>query len=224
MYLFKRSILGLFFLLLSSFQYTVDSDCSMKYLPMTRFELRTLGVGSDRSTIWPTPLPIFFTENIFWDLGGAEHFHRIIQTATEVQLAVGILRTTSGGNDCPSVALDMAVVPEVLLARSEYSVDSGLDDFKAGLWDLFNSTFGNVLPTYSVWHIFIVANDKYLNINYPSGDAGGEVKISHMTWSVQSVPNFRVEWLFYNFWPKFYWITHSSDIISVLWWERFSNI
>ena len=118
----------------------------MKYLPMTRFELRTLGVGSDRSTIWPTPLPIFFNENIFTDLGGAVHFHRIIQTATEVQLAVGILRTTSGGNDCPSVALDMAVVPEVLLARSEYSVDSGLDDFKAGLWDLFNSTFGNVLP------------------------------------------------------------------------------
>ena len=90
-------------------------------------------------------------------------------------------------------------------------------------WKSFEP-FGNVLPTYSVWHIFIVANDKYLNINYPSGDAGGEVKISHMTWSVQSVPNFRVEWLFYNFWPKFYWITHSSDIISVLWWERFSNI
>ena len=49
------------FSLFSSFQYTVDSIQMFninKFLPMTGFEPRTSGIGSDRSTNWATqPLP-----------------------------------------------------------------------------------------------------------------------------------------------------------------------
>ena len=43
------------FSLFSSFQYTVDSKQMFninKFLPMTGFEPRTSGIGSDRSTNW----------------------------------------------------------------------------------------------------------------------------------------------------------------------------
>ena len=43
------------FSLFSSFQYTVDSKQMFnKFLPMTGFEPRTYGIGSDRSTNWAT--------------------------------------------------------------------------------------------------------------------------------------------------------------------------
>ena len=45
------------FSLFSSFQYTVDSKQMYnvnKFLPMTGFEPRTSGLGSDRSTNWAT--------------------------------------------------------------------------------------------------------------------------------------------------------------------------
>ena len=38
------------FSLFSSFQYTVDSKQMFEHLPMTRFEPRTIGIGSDHST------------------------------------------------------------------------------------------------------------------------------------------------------------------------------
>ena len=38
------------FFLFSSFQYTVDSKQMFEHLPMTRFEPRTIGIGSDHST------------------------------------------------------------------------------------------------------------------------------------------------------------------------------
>ena len=48
------------FSLFLSFQYTVDSKKMFNnFLPMTGFEPRTSGIGSDRSTNWATqPLPI----------------------------------------------------------------------------------------------------------------------------------------------------------------------
>ena len=48
---------GLFFSLFSSFQYTVDRIQMFKinkFLPMTGFEPRTSGIGSNRSTNWAT--------------------------------------------------------------------------------------------------------------------------------------------------------------------------
>ena len=45
------------FSLFSSFQYTVDSKQMFninKFLPMTGFEPRTFGIGSNRSTNWAT--------------------------------------------------------------------------------------------------------------------------------------------------------------------------
>ena len=54
----KWAIPGLFYFN-SSFQYTVDSNQMFNnFLPMTGFEPRTSGIGSDRSTNWATqPLP-----------------------------------------------------------------------------------------------------------------------------------------------------------------------
>ena len=58
MFFFKKkwAIPGLFFFI-SSFQYTVDSKQMFninKFLPMTGFEPRTSGIGSDCSTNWAT--------------------------------------------------------------------------------------------------------------------------------------------------------------------------
>ena len=49
------------FLFIMSFQYTVDSKQTFnlnKVLPMTGFELRTSGIGSNRSTNWATTTAI----------------------------------------------------------------------------------------------------------------------------------------------------------------------
>ena len=63
------------FSLFPCFQYTVDSKQIFnvnKFLPMTGFEPRTSGVGSDRSTNWATqPLPSIinftsFKKPLFW--------------------------------------------------------------------------------------------------------------------------------------------------------------
>ena len=62
---FKWAIPGLLSLF-SFFQYTVDSKQMFyinKFLPMTGFEPRTSGIGSDRSTNWATTTALI---KVFW--------------------------------------------------------------------------------------------------------------------------------------------------------------
>ena len=64
-FLKKWAFPGLFFFIFSSFQNTVDSKKNVQYiikfLRMTGFELRTSGIGSNRSTNWATTTAhIFF--------------------------------------------------------------------------------------------------------------------------------------------------------------------
>ena len=62
-FFFKNGPFPASFPLFSSFQYTVDSKQMFyinKFLPMTGFEPRTSGIGSDRSTNWATTTALEF--------------------------------------------------------------------------------------------------------------------------------------------------------------------
>ena len=50
-FFFKWAIPGLFFFI---FVFSLQLTVQCKFLPMTRFELRTYGIGSNRSTNWAT--------------------------------------------------------------------------------------------------------------------------------------------------------------------------
>ena len=72
--LFKLAIIGLFFLYFHLFNLQLTAkQCSMLILPMTGFEPRTSGVGSDRSTNWATTisslsLSLTFSPQVFLKL------------------------------------------------------------------------------------------------------------------------------------------------------------